>query len=262
MSVIKITNSVYAELVYHSGRAFARGILVGLSRIASEYLGADKIEIQELSASVGQELSTSVKAYDVAFLDHRQTAPYAKIRPDIIHFMSIGVITLGDVISSMTQDFVVLAPSQLLPPRVTWTLFWQRTLLFGMIFGTTLVFLAIRLFSSQMEPAGRLDRGLFLFDTFARTLGASAGAWQGRSTSERQLLVVLATFAILMGGIFSGVLYERSFPAEGTERFKTMQDICESGLDVTVDWLFRAFFAVFYKIPELGDIRYISNTTI
>lgn len=86
-------------------------------------------------------------------------------------------------------------------------------------------------------------RAIQLFiDTFARSLGTSAGAWFGRTTSERHLLVVIGFFGLLSSCIFSGMLYEQFFIEEQTlYLYNNLSDVCHHkmkiGLSSSVDIL-------------------------
>lgn len=249
---LKSTSILNLEHVRHTSGHFYSGVLVGISRVLFDYLAAEEANMSE---HLYYRLS-KVVTREVSYLDQRLTWPVSNISFDAPNTLEIGTSSFGDWMPSMKDGYVVLAPHQLVLPEVSWTLFWQRTLLLGLIIGTTLCILAIRLCCRRIEvPASPTNRDALLFDTFARTLGLSAGNWLGRSSSERQLLAVLSTFAILMGGVFSGVLYEHNFPNEAKERFNTVYDICAAGLNVTIEP--AVIFALSLIAGEITNLRHL-----
>lgn len=71
------------------------------------------------------------------------------------------------------------------------------------------IFAGVRYFCHHgmtVDSKAKIDSPLnhLFLDTFARSIGSSAGPWMGRNRSERQLLVVIGFFGCLFGSIFAG----------------------------------------------------------
>lgn len=120
------------------------------------------------------------------------------------------------------------------------TEYWSKFLVIVGLFLCTAFFVVIR-YLCQVNDGDELpvNAGAWImqsfFDTLARTLSVGAGQWMGRSTAERQMLTVIAIFAILSGSIFSGVLYEQLLVKEEVRfRLNSLDDICLAGMVLNV----------------------------
>lgn len=171
-------------------------------------------------------------------MDWRQTVEYKQKVEDALHIIMFGTFSLGEWLPWTINSYMILAPKQLVGPKSTWSVVLLRTLLVVLIIGTSLVFLSIRLFCRRTETHETADRVELLFDTFARTLGLSAGTWLGRTRAERQALVVVSIFSILLSSVFSGVLYARTMNSEAVQRYNTLQELCDGNVTVNIDRLF------------------------
>lgn len=80
-------------------------------------------------------------------------------------------------------------------------------------------------------------------DTFARSLGTSTGNWNGRTTTERQLLVVIGFFGLLSSSIFSGIFYEQLLLEDNTLfMYENLDDVCRANLNVGIPLIMFAQF--------------------
>lgn len=221
-------------VVQHKGQLVATGIYIGLAGIVIERIGG---EMSFGLTHINQANDVPI-IRNVNFVDWRQAVLTSDNRTYDVHLLKAGFVSKGDWSPWWTNRYVVLAPRQLVAPKITWSDVVQRVLLMGMILAVTLGFLMLRLISRRIHSTHQVDSTALLFDTFARTLGLSAGAWLGRSRTERQLLIVVSVFAILMGGVFSGILYERSLRANDVQRFNSIQDLCDNNIPVIMDVTF------------------------
>lgn len=215
-------NPLEVVVIKYREQIMVTGSLIGLASIVTEQIGAAGMSVK----------CSPINIREVNVVDWRQTLPYGQ-GARRLHFLSVGIYSDGQWIPWKMSRYVVLAPRQLMAPKVTWSDLMQRMLLLVLILATALGFLGLRLICRHIDPSHPVDNVDLLFDTFARTLGISAGTWMGRSRAERQLLVVASVFAFLMGSVLSGVLYKRTINQEYVQRFKTLQDLCDAGIRVT-----------------------------
>lgn len=239
------SNQMQLELIIHQGHLHLTGYFIGLLRIICDQTGVTLVEMQNL-------VTININRV-VAILDKRQTWPHQVLNQSLFNRFIIGLAVTGDFMPAISNQFVYLAPRQLIPSEVTWMDALRRILILGLLLGISLIFLTIRLICQQMRPANRLDPGDLLFDTFARILSISAGTWRGASSAERQLLVIVSAFAILMAGVFSGVLYEQNMINDEKQRFNTPQELCDAGIKLTTDnGLYLSILFALGTYPELG----------
>lgn len=216
------------------------GIFVGLLRILAERLASDDIYMafrltkeRKTKQIFGSKFSYRI----VNNVDWRQTLAYQEMRPVTGHYLEFGSTnTIDDWLPGLTNRYLVLAPFVIEPSVASWSVLKQRALLLAMIYLTTLTFLGIRLISRRLHSCRPVDRTELLLDTFARTLGTSSGSRTTLySDSESQLLVVVSVFCVLMGSIFSGILYERSFVRPEKQRFQSLRTVCNGQVRIQMD---------------------------
>lgn len=231
-ATIRFANALQMEVVQLNGGLFYTGTRIGLARIVAERMEAASFNIQSQSGYfMRSEQRRISSARLVAYVDRRQSVGYKQKVPNDYHKISIGHLTFGDHLPVSFDRYVVLAPRQLVPLKVCQWRALQKPLLLILLVAMSFLFLRIRLWC-RLEPIV-VDREHLLFETFARMLGITAGMALVRTRSERQLLVVIAIFAIWTGSIFSSVLYERNVVDDKlVQRFRTFDELCAAKVPI------------------------------
>lgn len=222
-------NPIETSVVEHQGQMFSTGTFIGLASIVIERMGAVAMTIHVVR-NKGTLISKPRRV-----VDWRQTVVYVTTMQSNKHELVFGLVSEDTWIPWKESRYVVLAPRHLVAIAVTWSDVMHRMLLLGLILGTSVGFLYLRLVCRQIDLTYPLDRIDLLFDTFARTLGLPAGTSFGRSRAEHLLLIDISIFALLMSSVLSGVLYQRTMNQVEVERFNTLEDLCDSHVPVIFD---------------------------
>lgn len=232
---------------------FVSGFRVGLYMIVAERFCPNKmyfINVEDRNSNDGIQ-SDSLPT--MRYLDRRLSWRNFKENMDTDIYMSLKHEYFFTAwTNSEPYRYVVLIPRVIVDDATLREVLFKYLRKCSVVVGLLLVvavFSALRYLCQRttVKSISPLDH-LFL-DTFARSIGSSAGPWLGRSRSERQLLVVIGVFAFLFGSIFSGALFEQLLTEAPLHfLYNSLDDVCSAKLGVSVQ--IEVFDHLVFSAPE------------
>lgn len=219
----------------HSRIVFVSGFKVGIYKILAGVLSGNSLAFSSLRdfASI-----TIAQRPIERFNDKRLSWRYWSSADGFGFYVSTSMTLRYQIYTHFkTKRYVILVPRIVISGNQQFVdNSIRKFLVVAGLLVVTLVFVGFR-FCCNWARTGIRPSDCFLvhsfFDTLARSLGISPGAWLGRSSSERQLLTVLGIFAFISSSIFSGVLYEEQFIVHNLKfKYNNLDEACRDRLEL------------------------------